>query len=240
MDGFLLIDKPIYWTSFDVIRYIRKITDRKLHLKLGHTGTLDPIAQGLLILCFGKATKCVNSLMNEEKEYITTIKLGETRDTDDITGKLISKKLVPQLSAKKISETLVDFTGEITQVPPLYSALKFRGTAFYKLARAGHNIERKPRKVNISSITLQKYSPPSLEIKVVCGRGTYIRALARDLGEKLGCGACMESLVRTRIGKFYLSSACSPDAIHSIDELKKLIISLHNQGLEAFPTNLCE
>lgn len=232
IEGLLLIDKPLYWSSFDVIRYIRKILKQSadngqqtMDIKIGHTGTLDPIAQGLLILCFGKATKHSNILMNEEKEYVATIKLGETRDTDDITGKLISKKPVPQLSEKNISETLMEFTGEISQIPPLYSALKFQGTPLYKLARKGQSIERKPRKINISSIILQKYASPLIKAKIICSKGTYIRALARDIGEKLGCGACMESLIRTRIGKYTLSSAVSPEAITSINTLQKRLIN---------------
>ena len=226
MDGFLLVDKPLYWSSYDVIRHIKKIMAQPQE-KIGHTGTLDPIAQGLLILCFGKNTRSAALLINQEKEYFARIRLGETRDTDDITGRIVSQKSV-EITEEKLKETLQSFTGEILQIPPMYSAIKVEGVKLYKLARRGQSIKIKPRKINIKSITLQKYNSPVLELKVVCSKGTYIRALARDVGEKLGCGACMEALTRTRIGKFALSSAVSPKTIKSAAEIQERLINENN------------
>lgn len=231
MDGILLINKPIYWTSFDVVKYIRKFIPPSRNTKVGHAGTLDPLAQGLLIICIGKMCQFVQSLMNKEKEYVVRIKLGEKRDTDDISGVLIESKEIFHISKTNILEALQEFRGEFYQVPPMYSALKLDGVPLYKLARSGHHhwkgkvIERQARKVQISEIKLLHYIPPLLGLKVICGKGTYIRALARDLGERLGCGGCVKSLVRTRIGEFKLSQAVSPKSIRTTQELENLILS---------------
>ena len=222
MQGVLLINKPARWTSFDVVKYIRKISETR---KVGHTGTLDPLAEGLLILCLGKSTKLVPLLMNREKEYEAGIRLGERRATDDITGELICKNPIPTLSEAKIKELLQEFTGEILQVPPMYSALKLDGKPLYKIAREGKVVKREPRRVWIRQISLLSYYPPLLRLKVTVGKGTYIRGLARDLGERLGCGACIESLIRTRIGEFSLSQAVTPKLIHNREELESLLIS---------------
>ncbi|MDI6839523.1 MAG: tRNA pseudouridine(55) synthase TruB [bacterium] len=222
MHGLLLINKPIHWTSFDVVKYIRKILGLR---RVGHTGTLDPSASGLLILCLGKSTKLVPYLMDMEKEYEAIIKLGETRTTDDVSGKLICKSYISNISEIRIRKMLQEFVGEILQVPPMYSALKLDGKPLYKMAREGKTVKRPPRKVRINQIELLSYSYPLLKVRVMCGKGTYIRALARDLGDKLGCGACIESLTRTRIGEFNLSQAVSPKSIHNRSELESLLIS---------------
>ncbi len=226
MYGVLLVNKPSSWTSFDVVKYIRKISktcSQNPTDKVGHTGTLDPLAQGLLILCLGKYTKLASSLMNKEKEYLATIRLGEARDTDDISGALIQMSPA-RCQMSDIKKALQEFVGEILQIPPMYSALKLNGIPLYKLARRGKTVARKPRKVQIFKIELEDYTPPLLKIRVVCGKGTYIRAIARDLGEKLGCGGCIESLTRTRIGEFKLSQAVDPKSIHSCQELENLLI----------------
>ncbi|MCK4351928.1 tRNA pseudouridine(55) synthase TruB [candidate division WOR-3 bacterium] len=243
---FLLINKPIGWTSFDVVKYIRTVSGIQ---KIGHTGTLDPIAQGLLILCLGKSTKLVNSLMNEEKEYLATIRLGETRDTDDISGEILHRARPEEIlnqvqndtfrvqndnkrgrnkihpSKNEIKRILQQFKGRTLQVPPMYSALKSKGRRLYKIAREGKIIKREPRKVYIKELELLSYHFPLLKLKIICGKGTYIRALARDIGEKLGCGGCVESLTRTRIGNFNLSQAVSPKSIHTQEELNQLLIT---------------
>ncbi len=234
MHGFLLVNKPYSWTSFDVVKHIKKVLKSNSQnplsksckiSKVGHTGTLDPIARGLLIICIGKYTKLSSSMMSKEKEYLATIRFGEARDTDDTTGTIISKRTIPELSETTIKEALQDFMGEILQIPPMYSALKLKGVPLYKLARKGKVIDRKPRKVQIFEIELQDYTPPLLKIRVVCGKGTYIRAIARDLGEKLGCGGCMEALTRTRIGEFKLSQAIDPKSISSSQDIENLLIS---------------
>lgn len=231
MYGLLLINKPIYWTSFDVVKYIRKISG--VH-KVGHAGSLDPIAQGLLIICIGNSTSLVPLLMNKGKEYVGIIKLGEVRDTDDISGTLVESKEIPHLSETNIKETFQEFIGEVYQVPPMYSALKLNGIPLYKLARKGKVIERQVRKIQISEIKLLHYIPPLLGVKVICGKGTYIRALARDLGKRLGCGGCVKSLVRTRIGEFTLSQAVTPKSIHTAQELESLLIEPHIETHPAY------
>jgi tRNA pseudouridine55 synthase len=221
MHGFLLANKPTHWTSFDVVKYVRNISGIR---KVGHTGTLDPIAQGLLILCLGSSTRLVPLFMEREKEYVAVIKLGEIRDTDDISGTLVNSKEIPHLSPALIKKTLRGFVGEVDQVPPMYSAVKVRGKRLYKLARKGKIIERKARKVLISEITLLHYTPPLLGLRVVCGKGTYVRTIARDLGERLGCGGCLYSLVRTRIGEFRLSQAVKPKSITNKEKLQSLLL----------------
>jgi tRNA pseudouridine55 synthase len=233
MHGVLLASKPIRWTSFDVVKYVRNISGVR---KVGHTGTLDPIAQGLLILCLGSSTHLVPLFMEREKEYVAVIRLGETTDTDDISGKLIRNKEVPPLHLTSIEKVLREFTGDLDQVPPMYSALKVRGKPLYKLAREGKVIEREPRKVHVSEITLLHYVPPLLGLRVVCGKGTYIRAIARDMGERLECGGCISSLVRTRIGEFRLSQATKPKSITNKEKLQSLLLdeSIVSQGTDEF------
>ena len=195
----LNVFKPQGVTSFDVVRQVR----RKLGVKkVGHGGTLDPVAEGVLIILVGKATKRSNELMALEKEYRAGILLGITSDTDDITGNLLNEKPVPDFDKSDIENALDDFRGEIEQVPPMYSALKVKGQRLYKLARKGIEIEREPRKVSVYDIGIEDWRNPHLVLTVRCSRGTYIRSLARDLGDKLGCGGTMESLVRTRIGDY--------------------------------------
>jgi tRNA pseudouridine55 synthase len=202
--GIIAVNKPVGWSSFDVIRFLRRVTGIK---RIGHAGTLDKEAEGVLVICMGSATKRVESLMDEEKEYIATIKFGERTDTDDSSGRVIEKKSTEGISREKIEKVIESFKGEIEQVPPMYSALKVNGRRLYKLARKGIEIERKPRKVLIKEIEVLRCNPPRCEIRIICGRGTYIRALARDIGEKLECGGYVEKLVRIRVGKFNIKDA---------------------------------
>lgn len=199
----LLIDKPYDWTSFDVIRKIRGLIRIK---KIGHAGTLDPLATGLLIVCTGKYTKKINEYMAQEKEYTGTIVLGATTPTYDLESIPENFKDCSHLTAEEVAEAAKVLTGEIWQVPPIYSAIKKDGKRAYELARRGEDVELKPRQITVSqfSTTLQY---PDVHFKIVCSTGTYIRSLANDLGKQLGCGGYLSALCRTRIGSFELKDA---------------------------------
>lgn len=201
MNGLLIIDKKIGQTSFDVIREIRKKYNIK---KVGHTGTLDPMATGVLPILLGEATKLSDYLMEHDKEYIATLKLGEKRDTGDSEGKVIEKKDVPNLTKEKIEKVLKSFIGDKEQVPPMYSAIKINGEKLYDLARKGKEIERKPRKISIYSIELNSFNDTEIEFKVNCSKGTYIRVLCEDIAKDLETCGYMKSLRRTRVGEFTL------------------------------------
>jgi tRNA pseudouridine55 synthase len=203
-DGVLVVNKPRGWTSFDVVEWARGRLDCG---KVGHAGTLDPDATGLLILLIGQATKLSQYLMLDEKEYAATIRLGVATDTDDATGRILSEGPPPTLSKDELEECLSAFRGTILQVPPAVSALKQGGRRWYRLAREGIPFERPAREVTIQTLELLSHEGPYLRLRVVCSRGTYIRALARDIGEALGCGGCLHELVRTRAGPFGLEQA---------------------------------
>lgn len=195
----LNIDKPLGMTSFGVVERIRRWTGCR---KVGHAGTLDPLATGVLLVCTGRATKRVSEFMDLEKEYEGIVELGRATDTDDAEGKIIEEHPVPDFSEEEIESSLNSFRGTIDQTPPLYSALKKNGQRMYKLARRGNDVPRQPRSVTIHEITLLKWIRPELHIRVRCSRGTYIRALARDIGKTLGTGGYLKALRRTRIGQF--------------------------------------
>ena len=196
--------KPVDWTSFDVVKKLR--TQIK-PAKVGHAGTLDPFAEGVLMLCTGKYTKQVETFMDNEKEYLAEIQLGVETDTLDPTGKVVETANVPKLTEDKINLVLKEFIGEIKQEPPMFSALKVNGEPLYKLARKGINIPRENRTVNIYDIQLINFTDRTITLKVVCGRGTYIRSLAKDIAEKLNTVGHLASLKRTRIGE-YNQSTC--------------------------------
>jgi tRNA pseudouridine55 synthase len=197
--------KPASWTSFDVVRKVRNTTRIR---KIGHAGTLDPFAEGILVLCFGKATKQVSEIMKQEKEYFAKVKLGITTDTLDPTGKITERKPVPALSEETLEEVCSRFIGTIQQVPPMFSALKVNGTRLYQLARQGKTLPREPREIHIFSIDLQDWnSPDEFDIIVRCDKGTYIRSLAADLAEALGTVGHLIALSRTRVGSFRESDA---------------------------------
>ena len=191
--------KPIEWTSFDVVK---KIRNQVKPSKVGHAGSLDPFAEGVLMLCIGASTKKVESLMDKEKEYIAEIKLGIETDTLDKTGKIINIADVKSMSSMQITQVLNNFIGKIGQTPPMYSALKINGQPLYKFARHGINIYRKKRFVTIYKIELIHFNNDKIVVKVLCGRGTYIRSLAKDIARELNTVGHLVSLVRTRIGEY--------------------------------------
>jgi len=200
----LLINKPLHWTSFDAVRKIRNLIRVK---KVGHAGTLDPLATGLLIICTGKFTKRINEYMAKEKEYTGTFTLGASTPTYDLEAEPENFQPVDQLTAKEIERTTANFTGNILQVPPAHSAIKVEGKRVYELARKGIEVKLEPRKVLISQFDITAIEGPVVEFRVVCSTGTYIRSLANDFGKALGCGAYLSSLCRTRIGEYRLEDA---------------------------------
>lgn len=204
----LLIDKPFRWTSFDVIGRIRKLVKIK---KVGHAGTLDPLATGLLIVCTGRFTKRINEFMAQEKEYTGTFTLGATTPTYDLESEPGDFKSTEAITAEMIQAAVKPFTGEILQVPPAHSAIKVDGKRVYELAREGKEVKLEPRKVTIREFTITQIEMPVVHFKVVCSTGTYIRSLAFDFGRELGCGAYLSSLCRTRIGEHKLQDAMSMD-----------------------------
>lgn len=204
----VLINKPLKWTSFDAVKKVRILTRVS---KVGHAGTLDPLASGLLIICTGKFTKKINEYMGMEKEYTGTFTLGATTPTYDLESKPENFKSYENVTDEMIYAAAQKFTGEIMQVPPIHSAIKKEGKRVYELARKGHEVVLDARPVTISSFEITKIELPVVSFKVVCSTGTYIRSLANDFGEALGCGAYLSSLCRTRIGVFHLSDAVTPE-----------------------------
>jgi len=205
----LLIDKPLQWTSFDVVQKLRNIIRIK---KIGHAGTLDPLATGLLIICTGKFTKRINEFMAQEKEYTGSITLGATTPTYDLESDPENFKSIDDLTEEKIKATTFGFTGEIQQIPPAHSAIKIGGKRVYELARQGKEVKIEPRTVTIKEFEITKIELPLVYFRVVCTTGTYIRSLAKDFGDALGCGAHLSSLCRTRIGDFLNKDALSMEA----------------------------
>ncbi|MBC7902631.1 MAG: tRNA pseudouridine(55) synthase TruB [Gemmatimonadaceae bacterium] len=204
----VLIDKPLGWTSFDVIRKIRSVINIR---KVGHAGTLDPLATGLLIVCTGKYTKRINEFMAKEKEYTGTFTLGAVTDSYDRETPPHDQKDVSGISDEQIKSATGPFTGEIMQVPPMHSAIKKDGKRVYELARKGETVVLEPRKLFIKEFEITSIEMPVVGFRVVCSTGTYIRSLADDFGASLGCGAYLSSLCRTRIGEFLLKDAVGFD-----------------------------
>jgi tRNA pseudouridine55 synthase len=212
----LLIDKPYKWTSFDIIRKVRDLIKIR---KVGHAGTLDPLATGLLIVCTGKFTKSINEYMAQEKEYTGTITLGATTPTFDLEGELQNIKDTSGITEEQIKSATAAFTGEIMQVPPMHSAIKKNGVRVYELARRGETIELEPRKLFIKEFAVTAVEMPVVYFRVVCSTGTYIRSLANDFGAALGCGGYLSGLCRTRIGAFELNKALSVEQLE--EQVKK-------------------
>ncbi|HCC23123.1 TPA: tRNA pseudouridine(55) synthase TruB [Candidatus Falkowbacteria bacterium] len=216
--GFLLINKSQGWTSFDIVAKLRRITGVK---KIGHAGTLDPLASGLLIVAVGReATKRIDEFKAMEKDYEAELEFGKVSDTYDIDGNVLAFARIDRddanpnpVSIETVSSALNSFLGVIEQMPPAFSAKKIGGTPAYKLARQGKVVELKPATIEIKQIEILKYAWPLLSLKVTCGAGTYIRSLIHDLGQKIGCGAIMTGLVRTRIGQYELMDAKNIDAL---------------------------
>ncbi len=228
INGILLVDKPKDISSFAALKILKKNLNIK---KIGHAGTLDPLATGLLIVCIGKATKLVKYFEKFEKEYIANIHFGITTDTYDAEGKTISESQV-ELTPEIIKNVLLTFKGQIEQMPPIYSAIKIKGKPAYKYAREGKEVELKKRVVNIYEIELLNFVSPFCEIRVKCSKGTYIRSLAYDLGQMLGCGGHIKDLRRTKAGIFSIEQAVNVD--EKCDVLKKKIIPV-NESISFLP-----
>jgi tRNA pseudouridine55 synthase len=206
MNGILIIDKPRGWTSHDVVNKARRILRER---RIGHTGTLDPLATGVLVLCIGKATRIVRYLESADKEYLAECRLGVITDTQDADGRVLETRSCPPPSRTAVAEALAAFRGEILQRPPRFSAVKVQGVPSHRLARKGVVQELAERAVSIRDIGLLGYDGPSVRFHVACSKGTYVRTLCSDLGLRLGCGAHLTALVRTRAGRFSLAQALS-------------------------------
>ncbi|RYY10357.1 MAG: tRNA pseudouridine(55) synthase TruB, partial [Cytophagaceae bacterium] len=200
----LLLDKPLTWTSFDVVRKVKNTLRPR---KIGHAGTLDPLATGLLILCTGKKTKEIDQIQAQEKEYEGTFRLGQTTPSFDLETPVDAEQPYAHLTEAEIQAAVATFLGKIEQIPPVFSAVKVDGKRAYELARKGEQAEIKSKTVEIKAFELTRIALPDLDFRIVCSKGTYIRSLARDLGAALGCGAHLTRLVRTRIGEHRLADA---------------------------------
>ena len=214
----LLINKPLHWTSFDAVRKIRNLIRIK---KVGHAGTLDPLASGLLIICTGKFTRKINEYMAKEKEYTGSFTIGATTPTYDLESEPEHFKSYGHLTSDEIKAATEQFKGEIMQVPPAHSAIKIQGKRVYELARAGKEVKLEPRRVVISEFDLTNIDLPVIQFRVVCTTGTYIRSLAQDFGQAIGCGAHLSSLCRTRIGEFRLEDSQTIEEFEEIIRNKK-------------------
>lgn len=217
LDGEILyIDKPLGWTSFNVVSRVRNSLSRRMgirRLKVGHAGTLDPLATGVMIVCTGRATKRIDQLQAGVKEYIATIALGATTPSFDLETEIDATYPTGHITEELVRHTLGRFVGTIEQVPPAYSACKVDGKRAYALARKGKDVELKPKILVIDSIELLSFAPDSIEVRVVCGKGTYIRALARDIGQALGSGAHLTALRRTRVGDALIDNCLTVDQV---------------------------
>ena len=224
-DGILLIDKPAGPTSHDIVDIIRNSYRIK---KVGHCGTLDPAATGLLIIVLGKATKLSEKLMSDDKVYVGSMKLGETTNTFDAEGQVESTQPVPDLSIETLQKEANKFLGDQMQIPPMVSAIKINGTPLYKLARKGQTIARKERFIHLYKFLISEYETPVAWFKVACTKGTYIRTLAHDFGQKIGCGGHLSGLRRTISGTFKVSNATSLEELTTLSalDLNKRIIPM--------------
>jgi tRNA pseudouridine55 synthase len=206
MEGILNIDKPQWLSSHDVVAQLRRICATR---RIGHAGTLDPLATGVLLVCVGRATRLSEYLMGQQKTYEATVRLGQTTNTYDAEGEVVAERPFSHITQSTIGEALLSFRGSIEQIPPIYSALKVNGQPMYKLARAGKEVEAKPRPITIYALDLLDWTPPNLHLRVVCSTGTYIRSLAHDIGERLACGGHITVLRRTAVGEFQIEDAVS-------------------------------
>jgi tRNA pseudouridine55 synthase len=231
LDGVLLVDKPTDHTSHDVIARLRG----KLKMKrIGHAGTLDPMATGVLIVLVGKATRASQYLMSLDKEYAGTIKLGAVTNTQDAEGEILETRPVPPLTDDEVRAMAQTFIGDQYQMPPMFSAIKIDGVPLYKSARKGEEIEREPRFVRISSFELTRIAPPEIDFVIRCTKGTYVRTIAHDFGAKLGCGGHLSALRRTATGKFVVAQCLTLDQIQALTlpEIEKRLVPVH----EAVPS----
>ncbi len=219
MDGIVIVDKPQGWTSQDVTARLRRVFGTR---RIGHGGTLDPMATGVLPVFVGRATRAVEFFEHAEKTYETVLRLGITTDTEDMTGTVLTEENV-SFTEEQLQETLAAFRGEILQVPPMYSALKVNGQKLCDLARKGKTVERQPRPITIHELTLVERGENTLRLRVRCSKGTYIRTLCKDIGEKLGCGGCMESLRRVAAGEYTVDEAVPLQTLLDTEEPEKYL-----------------
>ena len=223
MNGILLVDKPTGWTSSDVVAKLRGLLHER---RIGHSGTLDPMATGLLVVFVGRATRAVEFAESQEKRYLASLRLGLATDTQDITGNRISGE-PREISEAELERTLALFRGDIQQIPPMYSAIKVGGKKLYEIARRGGEVERKPRPVHIRELRLLGREGEDWLLDVKCSKGTYIRTLCHDIGQSLGCGGCMSALRRVRAGEFSIENACTLDQVREAadrGEAEKLLL----------------
>ena len=226
-NGIMNVYKEAGFTSHDVVAKLRGICKQK---KIGHTGTLDPDAVGVLPVCLGSGTKLCDMLTDWDKEYIATLRLGVATDTQDLTGQVLfqaEERTIRMLAGEQVRACILSFLGDYDQIPPMYSALKVNGKKLYELARAGKEVERKPRRVQIRELEILETSLPAVRFRVVCSKGTYIRTLCHDIGEKLGCGGAMASLTRSRVGIFGIEDALRLSEIEKLrdeDKISSVII----------------
>lgn len=219
MDGIVIVDKPQGWTSQDVTARLRRVFGTR---RIGHGGTLDPMATGVLPVFVGRATRAVEFFEHAEKTYETVLRFGITTDTEDMTGTVLTEENV-SFTEEQLQETLAAFRGEILQVPPMYSALKVNGQKLCDLARKGKTVERQPRPITIHELTLVERGENTLRLRVRCSKGTYIRTLCKDIGEKLGCGGCMESLRRVAAGEYAIDEAVPLQTLLDTEEPEKYL-----------------
>lgn len=231
--GILLLDKRLGVSSNKALQEVRRLFDAN---KAGHTGSLDPLATGLLPLCFGEATKVSALMLDDDKRYQVLVQLGVMTDTGDTEGKILEVRPVPELNIDEVNACLKKFTGEIDQVPPMYSALKHHGKKLYELARAGETVERKARRITIYDLQLLDFSKDRLTLDVRCSKGTYIRSLAEDIGHELGCGGTVKQLRRLEAGQFSIDHAKTLEQLTEMDEqaLRQCLINV-DKPLESLP-----
>lgn len=210
----LVFNKDLNWTSFDVVNKVRYELCRMMgvkKLKVGHAGTLDPLATGVIVLCTGKATKRIESIQATEKEYVATLKVGATTPSFDLETEEDSSKEYSHVTRELLQNVLSEFIGEIDQVPPVFSAVKVKGKRAFDYARSGEEVKLQAKKIVIHEVEIEDFDLPYIKLRIACGKGTYIRALARDIGEALNCGAYLTALERTRVGEYKLSDAFKVD-----------------------------
>lgn len=226
MTGILLVDKPAGVTSHDVVAHLRRAANLR---RIGHTGTLDPAATGLLILCLGQATRLSEFFTGMDKVYEGAMKLGISTDSYDMDGKIVEERPVPPLTHEEIQSAFMGFTGEILQTPPMVSAVKVKGERLYKKARKGETVERAPRPVTVKEFLLLDYEhPPLARFRVKCTRGTYARSLCHDVGNVLGCGATLQELRRTWVGAYAVANAAPMEAFQSPEDVRSRLVSVDN------------
>ncbi len=221
--GVLLVDKPAGMTSHDVVDRVRAAAGIR---RVGHTGTLDPSATGLLILCVGPATRLSEYLTGLDKVYEGYMRLGVVTDSHDMDGQVIEQRPVPELTLAQIRKALEEFTGHIMQVPPMVSAVKVGGQRLYKLARKGETVERKPRNITVSEFDAVEYTPPLVKFRVSCTSGTYVRSLCHEVGQRLGCGGALDTLRRTAVGRYNVDGAITLDALKTEDDVRRRLLPM--------------